>query len=51
MKEKRQEQPVIRLVFVGGVGLKTAFQLLAKKVLEERKEEQKQNCAPPSTSE
>jgi DNA invertase Pin-like site-specific DNA recombinase len=31
MKEKRQEQPVIRLVFVGGVGLKTAFQLLAKK--------------------
>jgi len=30
MKEKHmQEQPIIRLVFVGGDGLKTAFQMLA----------------------
>lgn len=52
MKEGHiQEKAIIRVVYIGGDGLKTAFQMLARKVLEDRKEEQKQNCALPSISE
>jgi hypothetical protein len=49
--EPVHEKPVIRMVFVGGDGLKTAFRLLARKVLEQMKGEERQNCVLPSTSE
>ncbi|MGB4503763.1 MAG: hypothetical protein WBI44_02570 [Syntrophaceticus sp.] len=46
-----QEKPKIKIVFVGGDGLETAFRMLARKILEERKGEEKQSCVLPSTLE
>lgn len=52
MEEKHiRKDPDIRLVFIGGDGLKAAFQMLARIIIEERKGEQKRKCEPPSTSE
>mgnify|MGYP006918103574 CR=1 FL=1 len=49
MKEGNfQEKPLIRVVFVGGDGLKTALRILSRKILEERKGEEKKSCEPPS---
>lgn len=46
---EKNSGPKVRLVFAGGDGLKIAFRLLAKKVLEEREREER--CEQQSTSE
>lgn len=45
------EKPAIQIVFVGGNGLKIAFRLLARKILEQMKGEERQKCVPPSIPE
>ncbi|MDD3315019.1 MAG: hypothetical protein PHH05_05960 [Syntrophaceticus sp.] len=45
------EKSGMQMIFVGGNGLKIAFRLLARKILEQMKGEERQNCVLPSTPE
>jgi hypothetical protein len=45
------DKPAMQIIFVGGNGLTIAFRLLARKILEQMKGEERQNCVLPSTPE